>query len=45
MLVANQNANEVVSFGLDVGTGLLTERTSVTVQAPSFVGALYLPAP
>jgi 6-phosphogluconolactonase len=43
LLVANQNANEVVSFGVDVGTGLLTERTSATVQAPSFVGVLYLP--
>lgn len=43
MLVANQNGNEVVSFGVDTGTGLLTERTSVSVQAPSFVGVLYLP--
>jgi 6-phosphogluconolactonase len=45
LLVANQNGNEVVSFGVDTATGLLTERTSVSVQSPSFVGVLYLPEP
>jgi 6-phosphogluconolactonase len=43
LLVANQNGNEVKSFSVDPSTGLLTERTSVNVQAPSFVGVLYLP--
>ena len=34
----------VISIVIEVGQGLLlTERTSVTVQQPSFVGALYLP--
>jgi 6-phosphogluconolactonase len=45
LLVANQNGNEVVSFGVDTSTGLLTERTQVSVQSPSFVGVLYLPEP
>jgi 6-phosphogluconolactonase len=45
LLVANQNGNEVVTFGVDPVSGLLTERSSVQVQAPSFVGVLYLPAP
>lgn len=44
LLVANQNSNQVVSFAVDTTTGLLTQRGSVNVQAPSFVGVLYLPA-
>jgi 6-phosphogluconolactonase (cycloisomerase 2 family) len=44
LLVANQNANQVVTFAVDTATGLLTQRGSVNVQAPSFVGVLYLPA-
>jgi len=44
LLVANQNANQVVTFAVDTVTGLLTQRGSVNVQAPSFVGVLYLPA-
>jgi 6-phosphogluconolactonase len=43
MLVANQASNEVVSFQVDAMTGLLTEASSVSVQAPAFVGVLYLP--
>jgi len=45
MLVANQGSNEVVSFQVDATSGLLTEVGSVSVQAPAFVGVLYLPAP
>jgi len=45
MLVANQGSNEVVSFQVDATTGLLTETSSVSAQAPAFVGVLYLPLP
>ncbi len=45
MLVANQNANEIVTFEVDTDTGLLSERSSVSVPSPSFVGVLYLPEP
>jgi 6-phosphogluconolactonase len=44
LLVANQSANQVVTFAVDTTTGLLTQRSSVNVQAPSFVGVLHLPA-
>jgi 6-phosphogluconolactonase len=44
LLVANQNTNQVVTFAVDTATGLLTQRSSVNVQAPTFVGVLYLPA-
>jgi 6-phosphogluconolactonase len=44
LLVANQKANQVVTFAVDTTTGLLTQRGSVSVQAPSFVGVLHLPA-
>ncbi|MET0410598.1 MAG: lactonase family protein [Polyangiaceae bacterium] len=38
MLVANQGANEVVSFSVDTATGLLTETSTVSVPSPQFVG-------
>jgi 6-phosphogluconolactonase len=45
LLVANQDADEVVSFRVDTTTGLLLELGSVSVPAPAFVGVLYLPVP
>jgi 6-phosphogluconolactonase len=45
LLCANQNSNEVVTFGVDTVTGLLSERTSVTVSQPAFVGVSYQPLP
>jgi 6-phosphogluconolactonase len=45
MLVANQGSNEVVTFQVDPSSGLLTEKGSVSVQGPAFVGVLYLPLP
>jgi 6-phosphogluconolactonase len=44
LLVADQDANLVVTFAVDPSTGLLSQRGSVTVQQPSFVGVMYLPA-
>jgi 6-phosphogluconolactonase len=43
LLVANQGSDEVVSFRVDVDTGLLTELGSVAVPSPAFVGVVYLP--
>jgi 6-phosphogluconolactonase len=45
LLVANQGSDEVVSFRVDIETGLLTELGSVSVPSPAFVGVLYLPQP
>lgn len=45
LLVANQGSDELVSFRVDVETGLLTELTRANVPSPAFVGVLYLPPP
>jgi 6-phosphogluconolactonase len=43
LLVANQDSDQIVSFRVDLDTGLLTELARVAVPAPAFVGVVYLP--